>query len=131
MTKSIITSIRVIFLIAALFFINGTLSAQTFERSASKAKRGFDITTAQSTGKTMTILGVDYEVGKSKNGSLFISLPKKDNSGNYPFWIGTETDHNFDGQTVRQTKSGKYFIFKKSSRGLPYYDYLTTNKESK
>lgn len=96
-----------------ILFITLSMSAQ------------FDITSGENTGKTIKIDNKDYPILATNSGSEYIVCNSPKSKKDYPVWVGIETSKVYEGQAVRQSKSGKYFIFvisKNSSN--PYCKYL-------
>lgn len=97
-----------------------TAQNMTFETPSKSA--GFDVSSGDETGETLNILGKDYTVLETSKGSAYIVL--NNGSKDYPLWVGTATKESHEGQPVRQSKGGTYFIFKKGKSGMPYCKYL-------
>ena len=99
-----------------------TCSAQTFTPASSGG--GFRVDSGVSTGKYIAIDGQDFELFTTNKGSLYIKCESQAKKSNYAVWIGEETEHEYEGRTVYQSKKGSYCIYKISSNGNPYPVWL-------
>lgn len=100
-------------LVALVMLISFSASAQ------------FDVTSGEDTKTSITIDSKDYPVLKTTKGSEYIICNSPRTKNDYAVWIGTATDKKYEGKEVRQSKSGKYFIFVISKNsGNPYCKYL-------
>ncbi len=102
-------------LILLLLFVFGmnTLSAQ------------FDVKSGSKTSQTITIENKTYPVYTTKKGSPYVILHSLKTNHDYPLWIGKATNEKYEGHSLRQSKSGKYFYFKISENsGNPYCKFI-------
>jgi len=90
----------------------------------------FDVASGEQVG-LITIEGTDHLVYKTTNGSEYIICNSPRTNNDYAVWIGKETkDKDETGQSIRQSKSGKYFIFVISEKTHnPYCKYLKDKKK--
>ena len=95
------------------------------------ASAQFDVHTGKKTGKTITIESKEYPVMVTTKGSEYIICNSPRTKNDYAVWIGKETDKTYEGKPVRQSKSGKYFIFVVSKNSNnPYCKYIKDEKNS-
>lgn len=73
-----------------------------------------------------------YDVYTTNSGSEFVLVTSPNTGNEYPVWIGTLTDMEYEGLPVRQSKSGKYFTLKISTNtGNPYCSWIKEELQSK
>lgn len=109
------------FLILFVIF-SASLNAQTF------TAKGFKLAeTDKATDELINVWGNNYEVYKTASGSKFIKAISRTGTV-YAVWIGEETEFQHEGETVRISKNGNYFILVISDKtGYPYCKYLDKN----
>lgn len=106
--------------------LTSNLTAQQFERKTSKGG-GFKIETGTATAQQFKIDGLVYPIFETKSGAKYIKLHSSRTGNDYPLWIGTETGATFEGQPVRKSSKGTFFIIAISKRTKqPYSVYLNT-----
>ncbi len=111
---------NILFLLIAFSTVT---SAQTF---TTKASFGLSETDKQ-TGQAINVQGKSFEIWQTASGTQFVKAICK-NGNVYPVWIGTETEHEFEGEPVRVSKGGTHFILALSPKtGYPYAVYLEKN----
>jgi hypothetical protein len=110
-----------IFLVLA-FSINA--SAQTF--TASKGG-GFDVNTG--TPVSNIVVGdKTFDTFTTTGGSEYIKCNSPKTGNDYAVWVGKPTEHVFEGNNVRVSKKGTFFIIILSKNtGNPYNKYLKSN----
>lgn len=85
----------------------------------------FDINSGVETGNTIKIADKTYPILETTKGSPFIVCESPKTNNKYAVWIGKETSKTYEGQSVRLSNSGKYFIFIVSPKSKnPYCKYL-------
>ena len=66
-----------------------------------------------------------FDLYLSKDGFKYIKYLTKLNKC-YTIWVGTKTNHMYDGQNVYKTRKGKYYIYRLSDRNkIPYSVYVS------
>mgnify|MGYP003632749191 CR=1 FL=1 len=111
----------------SLFFIAG-LSAQSMTFTASSGG-GFDVSTGTDLNETIMVGSTSYDVFATSDGSKYLICNSPKTGNDYAVWIGTPTKETFEGETVRQAKSGGYFILIKSKNtNNPYCKRLKTEQ---
>ena len=106
------------FLTALVLLISFNMSAQ------------FDVNSGEKTEQEIIIEGQTHVVYMTANKSPYIICNSPRTNNNYAVWIGEETDKVIDGKPVRQSKSGKEFIFVVSPKSKnPYCKYLKKKQE--
>lgn len=98
--------------------------AQTFTTTNSGG--GFRVDSGTSTGEYFEVDGQKFEMFTTSKGSRYIKCESMAKQTSYAVWIGTETEFEFEGRTVYQSKKGSYCIYKISANsGNPYPVWLT------
>lgn len=111
---------NIIFLLIAFSTVT---NAQTF---TTKASFGLSETDKQ-TDQAINVQGKSFAIWQTASGTLFVKAICK-NGNTYPIWIGSETEHSFEGEPVRVSKGGTHFILVLSPKtDYPYCVYLDKN----
>ena len=114
-------------LIFILFIALSFSASAQLQFEAASSGGGFNVSSGVDINQTIMVDGTSYDIFETAKGSKYIICNSPKTGNDYPVWIGTATNHSFEGREVRQSKSDKYFILIKSKNtGNPYAKYLKT-----
>ncbi len=91
------------------------LNAQTFTAKTSSGG-GFNADSGTLTNETFIVDGQSYELWSTESGSRYVKLISPRTGKTYPIWVGTPTEHTFEGRTVYRSKKGSYCVYISSAK---------------
>ena len=107
-----------------LMMLGIAASAQTFAPKGGGGG-GFDVETGTKLSETVTIEGKVFDLYATSSGSRYIKCKSARTGNSYAVWVGTPTEHKYDGLTVYQSAKGSYSVLKISAKsGNPYAVWL-------
>lgn len=107
-----------------LFMLSLAANAQTFTPKGGGGK-GFDVDSGTKLSETVTVDGQVFDLYATSSGSRYIKCVSQRTGNGYAVWVGSATEHTYEGRTVYQSAKGTYSVLKLSANsGQPYTVWL-------
>lgn len=103
--------------------ISVSIFAQEFTAKANKSS--FGISQGDKAAGDITIEGETFGIFSTNSGAKYIKAVSPKTGNIYPIWVGTETGDQFEGEPIRVSKNGNFFVLVLSTKsGNPYLKWL-------
>lgn len=114
-----------VMVLAVALSITANSQEMTFTPKKSSGGGGVNVSQSVDTGETIYIEGTNFKVHALESGTKFIKCNSPRTGNDYPVWVFTPTEYEYDGHKVYQTKKGTYCIYRISvNSGNPYPQWL-------
>jgi hypothetical protein len=113
-----------------LFFTLATAVAtmsfgQTFQaKTIGGGGGGFDVSTGTQTSDSLSVDGESFSIFVTESGSKYIKAVSSRTGEEYAVWVGEETEGEFQGRSVYESRSGAFCVYQLGSSGYPYSRWL-------
>lgn len=112
---------RILFVVA-LALAGAIVHAQQF--SVARTGGGLSVSASEKTSETVVVDGKSFALYRKASGAAYVVAIGKESGNEYPVWVGEATKQQFEGRTVRVSKSGRYFVLRLSQSGYPRAQWL-------